>query len=136
MNFIIENIGWLLIISTIAFFFFYKLFSKDPYALTSKYIIEKEISFNSEKLPKKILDSLKKSGFNKVGYDPDENKFYAQTKISLWSWTEFIMIQIQKDNSNTKMIFTSICALPLQIIDWGKNKRNARKFFKYFEENN
>lgn len=135
MDFIIENIGWVIILATIAFFFFYKLISKDPNALTSKYRTHLKLSVESDNLPKKIIDSLKQSGFSKVGYDPEENIYYAQTKISIWSWTEFIEIQVQKDNNINRLVFTSICALPLQIFDWGKNKRNAKKFIRIFDSN-
>ena len=134
MDLILENIGWILLLGIVAFIFIYKSLSRDPDALTSKYTKIEKIPGNSEGLPLKILKALKESGFRKVGYDPDTEKYYAQTKISIWSWTEFVEIQTRKEKDHIEMIIISMCALPVQIIDWGKNRRNIKKSIKNFKD--
>ena len=67
-------------------------------------------------------------------YDITEKKFYAKTKLNLWSWTENISLQINQLENEYKLSFLSICAMPTQIYDWGKNRRNFKKFIIEFKK--
>jgi len=51
----------------------------------------------------------------------------AATSVNLSSWGERIHIQF---GSSGELVMTSKCSLPTQCIDWGKNKRNVRRFIE------
>ena len=53
------------------------------------------------------------------------DQIIASTSINLKSWGEKVLINIFQDNS---ISITSKCALPMQCLDWGKNKANVDKF--------
>lgn len=73
---------------------------------------------------KKVLQKCK---FRIKEVDETNGIIYAKTNVSFWSWTEEIEVRVE-DNGNVTM--KSQCYLPTQILDWGKNKSNVRKFFK------
>jgi hypothetical protein len=50
-------------------------------------------------------------------------RIMAKTSISLMSWGE--KIEIHKQDEGYMVI--SECAMPIQIIDWGKNSSNVNK---------
>tara|TARA_B100001996_G_scaffold382880_1_gene376111 strand:+ start:2901 stop:3176 length:276 start_codon:yes stop_codon:yes gene_type:complete len=50
-------------------------------------------------------------------------RIIAKTSISLLSWGEKIEIHKQNDG----YLVVSSCAMPLQIVDWGKNSSNVDK---------
>ena len=133
MELLETNIWWILLIVTVIFIFIYKKISKNPDAMTSRYEAVKRIKGSSNNLVI-IMEALKNAGFKKVGVDQDANRFYAQTKFSMSSWTEYIEVVIIEDQSETEIKFKSICAYPTQIYDWGKNKRNYKKFEEELEK--
>ena len=61
------------------------------------------------------------------------DQIIAATGVNIWSWGEKILIDFLSDNS---ILITSKCALPVQCLDWGKNKANVGRFMaeirKYF----
>lgn len=114
----------------VAFVFLYKRFSKQPDAITSKYETEYELLGRPANTLSLIKDALKSAGFKKVGVDEDEKRVFAESKFSMSSWYEYIEVQTLTDGDIRKLKFKSICALPTQIYDWGKNKRNFKKFEK------
>lgn len=128
MEFIIENIGWLLIIVSIAIIYLTKQFTGDPLALTSKYKDKLTLETNQANHKVAILEAMKKAGFRKVGSDENESVFFAQTKWSLWSFSEYIKVEVKRLENGLELQFLSVCALPSQMMAWGKNKRNFRRF--------
>ena len=130
MEYLEANFWWLLPLITIVFIFAYKKLTKNPDAVTSKFIAKKKINGNPTDNLKFIEEALKNAGFKKVGLDKDENRFYAQAKFSMSSFSEYIEVSFSHDNFSTDLKFKSICALPTQVVDWGKNKRNYKKFEK------
>ena len=46
--------------------------------------------------------------------------------INFWSWGENITIAL--DDAGTVTV-KSVCSFPLQIFDWGKNRKNVQRFF-------
>lgn len=126
-------IGWILFLSTIAFIVLYRIFSKNPEAFTSKFSMVDVIkgkNISSEE----IISALKSSGFKDVKYFPEEYRFLAKSKISMSSWGEFIEVKLFEVNSERRIQFKSICSFTFQIFAWGKNKRNAKRFFKALNE--
>ncbi|MDM8159007.1 hypothetical protein QUH73_04150 [Labilibaculum sp. K2S] len=58
-----------------------------------------------------------------------ENGFIAYTKFSMVSWSEEVHINISENTVTIKSACTSI-----QVLDWGKNKKNTQLFISTFEE--
>ncbi len=54
------------------------------------------------------MEVLKIAGFFYVGYDEEKNRFYAQTKFSMSSWSEFIEVKISTNADNTMLKLKSI----------------------------
>ena len=111
----------LLLLIIIIFIFAYKKLTKNPHAITSKYESKKRIKGNRTDNLKFIEEALKNVGFKKVGLNIDENRFYAQTKFSMSSFSEYIELSYFHDHLSTDLKFKSICAVPIQLFDWGKN---------------
>jgi len=130
MEYLETNFWWLLFPVSIAIIFAYKKLTKNPDAITGKFEAERNIYGNPTANFKLIEEALKNSGFKKVGLDKDKNRFYAQTKFSMSSLSEYIEVTINKNEEESVIKFKSICALPTQIFDWGKNKRNFKRFEK------
>ena len=134
MEILKTNFWWLLLLITIVFIFVFKKLTKNRDAITSKFEAKKKINGNPTDNLKFIGEALKNAGFKKVGLDKDENRFYAQTKFSMSSFSEYIEVSYSHDNLSTDLKFKSICALPTQVFAWGKNKRNYKKFEKELEK--
>ena len=130
MEFLETNYLWLLFLLTVIFIFVYKRLTKNPDAITSKYEAKKTIKGNPSDNEKLIMEALKNAGFKKVGLDNEENRFYAQTKFSMSSFSEYIEVAFNHEHFSTDLKFKSKCALPTQVVAWGKNKRNYKKFEK------
>ena len=134
MEILKTNFWWLLLLITIVFIFVFKKLTKNRDAITSKFEAKKKINGNPTDNLKFIGEALKNAGFKKVGLDKDENRFYAQTKFSMSTFSEYIEVSYSHDNLSTDLKFKSICALPTQVFAWGKNKRNYKKFEKELEK--
>lgn len=128
MDLLVSNIGWILLLFTVIIIFFYKRISNNPDAMTSKFKTGRKTKVDSISMRPIIKEALKNSGFKKIGFDVDENRFYAKTRFSMSSWSEYVEVKIDRSQNETEIEFKSICALPTQIYDWGKNKRNYNKF--------
>ena len=98
--------------------------------MTRKFEARKIIESDSTSSIPMIKEALKNAGFKKVGIDEDEDRYYAKTKFSISSFSEYIEVTFISIQGETEIKFKSICALPTQIIDWGKNKRNYKRFEK------
>ena len=134
MEFLETNYLWLILLFTTIFIFVYKRITKNPDAVTSKYEANKTIKGNPTENENLIMGALKNAGFKKVALDKDEHHFYAQTKFSMSSFSEYIEVSFKHDHFSTEMKFKSKCALPTQVVDWGKNKRNYKRFEKELEK--
>ena len=71
-----------------------------------------------------------KSGFKDVNVHPKNGVFTAKTGFSMTSWMEFIEVRCEQKADKVHINFLSICGLPTQIYAWGKNRRNAERFFR------
>ena len=130
MEFLDTNYFWVLFLLTVIFIFVYKWLIKNPDAITSKYETMKTIKGNPIDIEKLIMKALKNAGFNKVGLNKEDNRMYALTKFSIYSYSEYIEVSFNHYNFSTDFKFKSKCALPTQIVGWGKNRRNYKKFEK------
>lgn len=128
------NWGWIVCIVLVTFILVYKKITKNPDAITSKYETRKKINGLPQHNLELIKQALKNAGFKKVGIDEEDKSVYAQTSFSMSSFLEYIEITYQQTQEQTELNFKSICALPTQIYDWGKNKRNFKKFEKEIDK--
>ena len=125
-----SNLGWIILLILAIVLYSYKKFANDKDALTSKFKVKQIVPTDFNSSFKHINQALANAGFNKIGFDTVENRFYAQSGFSMHSWSEYIQVLVTEIDNQTEIEFQSICAFPLQIYDWGKNKRNYRKFEK------
>lgn len=76
----------------------------------------------------KIFDALMQAamrcGFGVTLHDKSSGVIQAKTDFSMKSFGEKIHIQLNKDGFAA---VKSECALPTQIISWGKNKKNVNR---------
>ena len=136
MEFIHHYFGWILCLLTIIFILLFKKITKNPNAVTSKYVEERKVkkSLKSQTLIDSIITAMEQAGFKDIRHVSDKLLFYANARVSLNSWTENIEIKIEEMEDFNVINFFSICAMPTQIFDWGKNKRNAKRFFKELDK--
>lgn len=82
----------------------------------------------------KTEEALMKAGFKMSKWVEQNQAYYSESSLSIWSWGEDIQVSFQENEQGTKVKFTSSCKLSTQIIDWGKNKKNTKKFFTALNE--
>lgn len=69
-----------------------------------------------------IGDALRGMRADAVDWSADRRRVTAWIGVNLWSWGERLAVVI--DNGG-RVHVCSTCRFPLQIIDWGKNRRNC-----------
>ncbi len=74
----------------------------------------------------KIRRVIPMLGWRFQGERPGE--IFASVPLSFWSWGEDVHIRFFQDHFSIE----SKCVMPLQIIDWGRNKSNIRKFISAY----
>src|SRR5690606_31768840 len=100
------------------------------YAFTNKYIVDRQYQVPYLDFLEAVNTALVKSGFKEVNVHPKNGVFTAKTGFSMSSWMEFIEVRCEQKADNIHVNFLSICGLPTQIFAWGKNRRNAERFFR------
>ena len=60
----------------------------------------------------------------------DRETFEARVPMSGLSWGERIRVSIAEPG---RIEVRSVCSYPLQLFDWGKNRRNVAQFIELFE---
>ena len=74
-------------------------------------------------------------GFQLMAENPNGMgvRFDIRHGVSLTSWGEKITVSLTPQGESTFVDVASECALPTQIVDWGKNAENVNAVFRYFE---
>ncbi|WP_438426087.1 hypothetical protein [Aquimarina macrocephali] len=93
-----------------------------------KFEASKKYDSSKIELIHNIKTAIDKSKFEIENIDKENRTIYAKSSLNIWSWFEKISIRIE-ENGNVTM--TSECYLSTQIVDWGKNKRNVKTFFRH-----
>ncbi len=120
------SVSWFLI--GLMIYFGLKYYYKKGDSSISRYN-ETIIMRNNEGLINNILIALKKSNFEDISFDEEQNKFFALTKKTMSSFGEYLIVEmITIDQSKVKLNFRSQCNYPFQIYAWGKNKKNFKRF--------
>jgi hypothetical protein len=126
---ILSYLGWFIFIGIVLYFLVSRKFSNNPHGITSIYVSTLAV-YDSYDISDKVIAALNNSAFRHVRFDAAESRFYAENLITMSSWGEHIIVEMDRDGEITRLNFISVCALPIQIYDWGKNKRNFRKFHR------
>jgi len=88
-----------------------------------------QLNMPVEQAKAKTEEALMKAGFKMSKWVAQNQAFYSESSVTIWSWGEDIQVTFQENEQGTLLKFVSSCKLSTQIIDWGKNKKNAKKFF-------
>ncbi|QIE59851.1 DUF1499 domain-containing protein [Rasiella rasia] len=96
--------------------------------MANSYTENLQLTAPLESAKKKVEEALMKAGFKMSKWVDQQQAFYSESSVTIWSWGEDIMVRFQENENGTQIQFTSSCKLSTQIIDWGKNKKNAKKF--------
>lgn len=119
----------LIMLALILIIVFLRYLKNGKLSFTSNYFEQKEFKFLNGSIENQILEALKKSNFKKIKLS--EQSFSAITLPTIWSFSEKVIVKFEKKNETDFLVyFSSTCLFPLQIFDWGKNQRNASKFFR------
>lgn len=129
MHFFVDYFGWFLIGATFVVIFFLKWLRGDTQFITAKYETEKRCNFPVENRREIIQKALENSKFKEIYFEESNFSFYAKTRVSMSSWSELIEVKVADSNNETIVSFLSVCFLITQIYSWGKNRRNAKRFF-------
>lgn len=106
----------------------FRFLTNGKFHFTSQYNEQKKYKIEENLIRNKILEALKNSNFKRI--KSYQNEFSAITLPTIWSFSEKVIVKVEKiDESNSLIIFSSKCLFPLQIFDWGKNQRNSSRFF-------
>lgn len=94
--------------------------------MTAKFEASK-YGLDRKQLMENIKNALEACRFKIKSIDENTGTVRAITRLSLWSWTEKMDIEVGDRGSVT---VKSECSHPSQFIDWGKYERNVNTFFK------
>jgi len=96
----------------------------------SKYEKQQFINTPSHEAIIAVEYALKHCGFSLTQKDYEQKIINAEAPWTMKSFGERIQVILKSKENGTLIHFYSACKMPTQIIDWGKNKQNADKFFK------
>lgn len=122
------NLGWIIVVVFVLTLFLYKKITKNKDALTSKFIAKQLLPLKLDEALLRSKQALENAKFSKVKLNVEEKKVNAQNGFSMSSFSEYIQVEAKEIAGITEIEFKSICAVPTQIYDWGKNRRNYKKF--------
>ena len=114
---------------TFIFIYAYKKIKNDPFALTGKHSSERSYSKSMEDLEGLLRKALMNAGFKEIKLNR-AGGYSATTGLTLWSFGENIAVVGTTTNDQQTVQFSSVCDFSYQVADWGKNRRNATRFFK------
>lgn len=81
MQILLSNLGGIIFISLVIATFSYKAFAKYKDGITSKFKIKQLLETDTSIILTIINQALSNARFSKIGFDADENRFYAQSRI-------------------------------------------------------
>ena len=74
------------------------------------------------------------NGLTFVNYVPFPNQvtFNFSSGVTFTSWGEDVQISISSTGPNqVMMMVNSVCSMPTQVVDWGKNAENVNRIANY-----
>lgn len=125
--------GLALVIIIIAIVIIWRVLIKKE-QFTAHYKESKAYNKPVDELTELVDNALDDINAKKIMHNSDDRFFIAKLGSSIWSWSETIEIKLKSSEQNTIVSFSSQCSLPTQVVDWGKNHRNSKRFFKSLEK--
>jgi hypothetical protein len=104
-------------------------------APTAKYNAERVYRIRAYKMLKAILRALEEAKFELANVSRSGDEIVAISNVSMRSWSEHITIRVVDKSDECTVRFKSVCAMPTQVFDWGKNRKNAQEFFRKLDSN-
>lgn len=104
-------------------------------APTAKYNAERVYRIRSYQMRKAIMRALEEAKFELCNVSRDGAEIVAVSNASFRSWSEHITIRLVDKSEECTVRFRSVCAMPTQVFDWGKNRKNALDFFRKLDSN-
>lgn len=71
--------------------------------------------------------ALRHIGASSIQWWPDGSGVSASIAMGFFSWGEQLTVRLSPTGD---VHIQSQCAFPLQLVDWGKNSRNCRRFLE------
>ncbi len=105
------------------------LFLHKENSVTDNYVETRYIKYQDENFSLRVKQSMRESYFHFISMDKKGQNFKAFVFPSFFSWSEIVSINVQRNEDDHRVMFKSKCSFPLQVYAWGKNKRNAERFF-------
>lgn len=102
--------------------------------MANSYTENLQLQIPLEQAKAKTEEALMKAGFKMSKWVEQNQAFYSESSLTIWSWGEDIQVRFQENEHGTLVLFSSSCKLATQFIDWGKNKKNTKKFFTALHE--
>lgn len=90
--------------------------------MAAKFNRQIQVSFPPDQLQGYVASSLDYLRWN--WWQPTPLVFKANASASLASWGENILIDLSQPGW---LFVESECAFPLQLVDWGKNRKNVNR---------
>ena len=104
-------------------------------APNAKYNAERVYRIRSYQMRKAIMRALEEAKFELCNVSRDGGEIVAVSNASFRSWSEHITIRLVDKSEECTVRFRSVCAMPTQVFDWGKNRKNALDFFRKLDSN-
>ncbi len=110
----------------------YRFFILKEFYVTSQYKTAQSYPKTTNFTPL-LFKSLREAKFTNI--HQTGNQFVAHANATMSSWSEVITINYLERDGEAIIEVESKCAVPTQIFDWGKNRRNVKRFFMILEQN-
>lgn len=102
--------------------------------MAKKYEKFKYYSIGQSTLYNLVLRALRICDYAVMEKDDSARLVEGKIKSSLKSWGERYKVSIMENDDFSKVYFQSKCVMPIQVIDFGKNRDNIKSFYRTLDE--
>lgn len=81
----------------------------------------------------RCLEALGKLGWNLLSADQSSGIISARTPVSALTWGDHVIVYVSRSPEGTCRVVLS-SASPGQVVTWGKNKKNKKRFYNMLDE--
>ena len=127
MEIIKDNLFWFIFFGSIFIITLVRIVTGKTNFMRSKF--EQKIAVTPiVNIDETLLEAMKKAGFKNLNHQSPHNRIDGTVPFSMSSWSEIIEVKWQSIDDKLEIQFQSVCSMPYQIYDWGKNKENFKRF--------